>query len=70
MDEFRVSPEEVVESADRVAVIVRIRARGKSSGVEVENRVGHVYTVRDGRAIRLETYASPLAALEAVGVRR
>ena len=67
-EEFRITLERVVERGDRVVVVAHIHARGRSSGVEVENRVGHVHTMHDGLIVRLETYASPAAALRAAGV--
>jgi ketosteroid isomerase-like protein len=34
--------------------IVHQSGRGRASGVEVEARLAHVWTVRDGRAVRWE----------------
>jgi uncharacterized protein len=55
-DEFAIEPEEFHEHGDRVAVPVRQRARGGLSGVEVEIRIGHLWTVRNGKAVRLEVF--------------
>jgi ketosteroid isomerase-like protein len=55
-DEFVIEPEEFHEHGDRVAVPVRQRARGGLSGVEVEIRIGHLWTVSDGKVIRLEVF--------------
>jgi uncharacterized protein len=55
-DEFTIEPEEFHEVGDRVAVPIRQRARGGSSGVEVEIRIGHLWTVQDGKIIRLEVF--------------
>lgn len=55
-DEFTIKPEEFHEHGDRVAVPVRQRARGGVSGVEVEIRIGHLWTVRNGRIVRLEVF--------------
>jgi uncharacterized protein len=55
-DEFVIEPEEFHEHGDYVAVPVRQRARGGVSGVEVEIRIGHLWTVRNGKAIRLEVF--------------
>jgi uncharacterized protein len=51
---FRIEPEEVVERGDRLIAIVRQSGRGRASGVEVEARLAHVWTVEDGRAVRCE----------------
>ena len=55
-DEFTIEPEEFHEVGDRVAVPIRQRARGGSSGVEVEIRIGHLWTVHDGKIVRLEVF--------------
>lgn len=57
-DEFTIEPEEFHERGGRVAVPVRQRARGGASGVEVEIRIGHLWTVEDGKAVRLEVFAA------------
>ena len=55
-DEFVIEPEEFHEHGEYVAVPVRQRARGGVSGVEVEIRIGHLWTVSNGKAIRLEVF--------------
>ena len=35
---------------------VKQTARGGVSGVELEIRIGHLWTVRDGKAVRLEVF--------------
>jgi len=69
-DEFQIEPEEIHEHGDRIAVRVRQRARGVASGAEVEIRIGHLWTVRDGKLVRLEVFAAgegARAAVEAAG---
>ena len=53
---------------DQVVAIGRIRARGKSSGVETESPLGYVAELRNGKAIRIRTYLDPQKALEAAGL--
>jgi hypothetical protein len=43
--------------AGDVLVSMRQRGRGKASGAEVDHRFTHVWTLRDGRAIRLQSFA-------------
>lgn len=57
-DEFTIEPEEFHERGGRVAVPVRQRARGGASGVEVEIRIGHLWTVEGGKVVRLEVFAA------------
>jgi ketosteroid isomerase-like protein len=64
-DEFTIEPEEFHEVGDRVAVPIRQRARGGSSGAEVEIRIGHLWTIRDGKVVRLEVFPARGDAREA-----
>ena len=48
-DFFHMEPEEFFDADDRVVVLVHTPARGKGSGVEVEFRPAHVWTMRGGR---------------------
>jgi ketosteroid isomerase-like protein len=65
-DEFAIDPEEIYEQGDQVAVAVRQRARGEASGVEVEIRIGHLWTLKDGKAVRLEVFPAREDARKAV----
>jgi ketosteroid isomerase-like protein len=53
--------------------VVYLRAsysgRGRSSGVEVDDERGYLYTVRNGKIVRAELFSSPAQALEAAGIR-
>ena len=62
-DDFRVEPEDVIERRGRLIAVVRQTGRGRASGVEVEARLAHVWTVKDGRAIRWEAVADVDEAL-------
>ncbi len=65
-EDFHQETERCVDGGDRVAIILRSRARGKGSGIEVESRYGHVWTMRDGKGVRVDTYHDPAGALEAL----
>ena len=56
-EDFTVVPLEVEELAGHVVASMRQRGRGKASGAEVDHRFTHVWTLRDGRAIRLQSFA-------------
>ena len=56
-DDFTVELLEVEELAGHVVVSMRQRGRGKASGAEVDNEFTHVWTLRDGRATRLQSFA-------------
>jgi ketosteroid isomerase-like protein len=67
-DDFTLEPEELVEGDERIMVVVRAAGRGKSSGVDIEQRLFHVWTIRDSKATRLEIYSDRATALEAAGI--
>jgi uncharacterized protein len=43
---------------DRLLVEVRVNARARASGVELEEHMAHLYTVRDGELARLEAFTN------------
>jgi ketosteroid isomerase-like protein len=63
-DGFRVEPERVVERGDELVVVVRQSGTGRASGLSVETRLAHVWTVADGKAVRWEAVADPEAVLD------
>jgi ketosteroid isomerase-like protein len=54
---------------ERVLIFMRVTAQGQGSGIPVENRVAHEYTVRDGVISRWKGYADRSEALQAAGLR-
>jgi ketosteroid isomerase-like protein len=62
-------PEEFFERGDQVVVYVHFRARPPGTQAVVENRIGHVWTMRDGKAVRCQTFPRREEALEAAGLR-
>jgi ketosteroid isomerase-like protein len=56
-DDFTVELLEVEELGEQVVVSMRQRGRGKASGADVDDHITHVWTIRDGRAIRLQSFA-------------
>jgi len=64
-DEFTIEPQAFHEHGDCVAVPIRQRARGALSGVEVEIRIGHLWTVAERRIARLEVFPAAGDAREA-----
>lgn len=68
MEDIRFEPQELIDAGDQVVVLVRLRARGKDTGIEAEQSLFQVWTVRDGRAVRLETFAERSEALRAAGL--
>jgi ketosteroid isomerase-like protein len=66
--EFEAHPEEMIDAGDKVVVVVFQRGRGKASGAEVERRVGQVWTVLGGKAIRWQIFKDRSEALQAAGL--
>jgi len=61
--------EEFLVAGDgRIVVLYRQTGIGKTSGAETELHGGHVWTMRAGRAVRLEVHAHQREALEAAGL--
>jgi ketosteroid isomerase-like protein len=56
-DGFTVEPEQVLERDDKLIAVVHQSGRGRASGVQVDARLAHVWTVKNGRAIRWEAVA-------------
>ena len=68
-DEFRIDAEEVIEKDKKLLAIVRVRTRGRGSGVEVDERLAHVWTADEtGSATRLEVFDEPRKGYEAMGL--
>jgi uncharacterized protein len=66
---FEVHSEDFRDLGDRVLVLGHWRARGRASGVEIENQPGTwLFDVKGGKTVRLQTYTDRAEALEAVGL--
>lgn len=68
--DFQAHAETFIDAGDAVVVGLRIRGRGRASGVEIDMPQGHVYKVRNGRVIHVCLYETQSAALEAAGSQR
>jgi ketosteroid isomerase-like protein len=64
-DTFRIEPVEYHDRGERVAVIGRVKALGRGSGVDVDSLAGFVFELRAGRITRLVSHSDPADALEA-----
>lgn len=67
-DEISWQPEEYMPAGDDVVVFIRFNGVGKGSGVPVEQPIGHVCTMRDGKLVKHVTYWDRDRALEAAGL--
>jgi len=67
-EEVEIEPQEFFERGDRIVVFFLMRSRPRGSSAVVEIRAAHLWTMRDGRAARLEIFPRREKALEAVGM--
>jgi ketosteroid isomerase-like protein len=65
-EELRIEIVEVVPVDDRLVAVVGFHARGRGSKVPLEGAVAHVWTWRDGKAVRLQAFMTKEKALEAL----
>ena len=66
--DFRVQAEGIVPGGRGVyALLLRLQARGKGSGVEIDAEVANVVRMRDGRIHQLEMFWDRAEALTAAG---
>jgi ketosteroid isomerase-like protein len=67
-DDWELEVEDYLDAGESVVVIINQRGRSKATGIPVDMRFAQVWTLRDGQAIRMQMYARPEEALEAVGL--
>jgi ketosteroid isomerase-like protein len=70
IEDYRMNPEEFIDAGgDQVLVFSREGGRGKQSGAEVVTHpTAHLWTLRNGKAIRMQSYWERSDALEAAGL--
>jgi ketosteroid isomerase-like protein len=69
MDEIRFEPREFLEAGGRVIVPVTLTARGRTTGLEARQELVMAWTLRGGKATRVEVFATLDEALKAAGER-
>jgi ketosteroid isomerase-like protein len=67
--EMHYEPQELIDANEHVIANMRIQGRGKASGATFDLSAWWVFTLRDGRLIRVHAYLDRTRALEAVGLR-
>jgi ketosteroid isomerase-like protein len=66
--EWNFEPREFIDAGARVVVVAQLTAKGRDSGVQVSRQDALVYTVRDGKIVRLDYYNTRDQALVAAGL--
>ena len=68
-DKWELEPESFHEAGDKVLAVMHQHGRSKASGLEVDMHFAQVWTLRDGETTRMQMYADPAEAFEAVGLQ-
>jgi ketosteroid isomerase-like protein len=63
---FTFTPLSFEPAGDRLLVEVRAKAKGRASGIELEEHWGHLYTLRGSEFVRMQAFTSTDEALEAL----
>ena len=66
--DLRFELEELIPAGDRIVAAYHETGIGRSSGIRTELHGCHIWTMRNGKVVRLEIHASRAAALEAAGL--
>jgi ketosteroid isomerase-like protein len=70
IEDFVIEIEEVIDAGDdRVVVLAHEHGRGRGSQARIEQHLVHVWTIRDGRAMVLESFVEREEGLAAAGLR-
>lgn len=67
-EERRLEPREFLHTGDLVVLLLHEYRRGRGSGIELENDTAVVFTVRDGRIVKMQGYMDQGAAKQAAGL--
>jgi ketosteroid isomerase-like protein len=68
IDDFELRIDRFLETGEEVVALAHYSGSGRSSGVPVAGEQGHVWTVRDGVAVRFRWFQSHSEALEAAQI--
>ena len=67
---FRADVEEIIESGDKVVVFTVPTMRPRGADAELTEKAATVWTLRDGKAVRLALYSDRADALREAGLER
>ena len=69
-DEFTADPDEFLDAGPEVVVLGRYRGRAKGTGKQLDVPFVHVWTVRDGKAVRFRQFLDTAGWVEALSPAR
>ena len=67
---FREEKEQLIDAGDKVLALQTIVGRGRVSGVEVRAPGALIWTIQDGRVVRVEVFDDQTEARKAVGLEK
>jgi ketosteroid isomerase-like protein len=67
-DDYELLPEDFEHMGERVVATVRLRGRGRGSGVKIDARFYEVFTLRDEKIVRMDQFTERAEAREAAGL--
>ena len=67
-EDWRCEAEDYLVNGDQVVALCRYRGRGRGSGAVVDTKGAHVWTMREGKCVRLVIFADRARALAVAGV--
>jgi ketosteroid isomerase-like protein len=67
-DRYWMTAEDFIEAGDKIVVLMRVHARAASTDSTLEQRSTAVWTLRNGRAMRVRYYDDRAEALKAAGL--
>jgi ketosteroid isomerase-like protein len=67
-EEVTYEPQQFFERGDQIVVFLIVRFKPYGSSAMVENQVGALWTIRDGKPVRCEMFPQREKALEAAGM--
>ena len=68
--DYRFEVEGLIDAGDKVVLLYHQVGKAQESGVEIDERAGWVYTLREGKIARVEMFQDREAALRAARVVR
>jgi ketosteroid isomerase-like protein len=67
-EDWRCPAQQYIALGDQVLVLARYVGVAKGSGAPVDQEGAHLWTMREGKAVRLEVFPDRRAALAAIGL--
>jgi ketosteroid isomerase-like protein len=68
--EWSIELDEFIDSGDSVVVFIRMKAKGRSSGIDIDRPDALVYRISGGATTRIDYFNDRDEALKAVGLER